>query len=231
MIHRRAIGLAAVALALTTGLAIPAPQRNAAPAARYGDVNGDGAVTIADAIFTLKIALGLEFDTVTSDQYVRADVAPYPGADGRTIGDTSVDVADATRTLQFAVGLIADADYRPPVGSVVSFHNDIAPILQNTCESFLCHGGRLPKGNMKLVAGEEYHALVGVPSDEAPDVLRVKPGDPDHSYMYAKLTGQQEALGGSGDRMPAGEALIAPPLPDDEIALIRTWIEEGAPDN
>ena len=110
------------------------------------------------------------------------------------------------------------------------FPADVQPILQDTCESFLCHGSRIPKGDLRL-APDEYSVLVGIESQEAPGALRVKPGDPDQSYLMAKLLGTQEDLGGSGARMPTGEAIMRPPLPDDQIAIFRAWIAEGAPNN
>jgi hypothetical protein len=207
-----------------------APPNGHARVSIYGDLNRDGVVNLADATLSLQIAVGLV--EPTAEQWYSDDVYPYPGADGRTIGDVSIDIKDTQRILRFAVGLMEEKDFRPLLGDEVSFHNEVAPILQNTCESFLCHGGRPPKGGMNLLAGDEYDAIVNVESQEAPDVLRIKPGDPDHSYLYAKLLGTQEALGGEGERMPAGEAIQSPPpLPDDEIQIIHDWIAAGAPNN
>ncbi len=52
---------------------------------------------------------------------------------------------------------------------------------------------------------------------------RVMPGDPARSFLLNKLTGQMEF--GEGDQMPQG----ANPLSADQIALIRQWIQAGAP--
>ncbi len=62
--------------------------------------------------------------------------------------------------------------------------------------------------------------LVGVPSTEVPSLLRVKPGDPDNSYIIQKLEGHA-AVGG---QMPLG----GPYLSTATIAFIRQWITDGA---
>ncbi len=66
--------------------------------------------------------------------------------------------------------------------------------------------------------------LVNVPSTQVPSVMRVVPGDPEHSYLYWKVTGDPRIDGG---RMP----LMAPPLGATDRELLRGWIEAGAPRN
>jgi hypothetical protein len=53
-------------------------------------------------------------------------------------------------------------------------------------------------------------------------LLRVKPGDPDNSYMVHKIEGLAGIVGG---RMPLGQT----PLPQTTIDAIRQWIANGAP--
>jgi hypothetical protein len=85
-----------------------------------------------------------------------------------------------------------------------------------------CHiGGGAPEG-LQLDAAHSYNLLVGVPSTEQPAVLRVKPGDPDNSYMVRKI---ENASGISGMQMPLGEN----PLPQATMDAIRQWITNGAP--
>ncbi|HEY1313070.1 MAG TPA: Ig-like domain-containing protein [Steroidobacteraceae bacterium] len=85
-----------------------------------------------------------------------------------------------------------------------------------------CHiGAGAPEG-LQLDAAHSYNLLVGVPSNEQPSVLRVKPGDPDDSYMVRKIEGE---AGISGGQMPFGET----PLPQATIDAIRQWITNGAP--
>ncbi|HME37888.1 MAG TPA: Ig-like domain-containing protein [Steroidobacteraceae bacterium] len=85
-----------------------------------------------------------------------------------------------------------------------------------------CHiGAGAPQG-LQLDAAHSYNLLVGVPSAEQPNLLRVKPGDPDNSYMVHKIEGVSGITGG---RMPLGET----PLPQATIDAIRQWITNGAP--
>jgi hypothetical protein len=84
----------------------------------------------------------------------------------------------------------------------------------------VCHaGGAAPQG-LRLDAVNSYSLLVGVPSTEASSILRVKPGDPDNSYLVQKIEGHAAV----GAQMPLG----GPPLPAATIAVIRQWVTDGA---
>src|SRR5207237_1361159 len=85
-----------------------------------------------------------------------------------------------------------------------------------------CHiGADAPQG-LQLDAAHSYSLLVGVPSAEAPSLLRVKAGDPDNSYIIRKLEGGPGIV---GVQMPAD----GPPyLPQATINVIRSWITNGA---
>src|SRR5882757_10044630 len=85
-----------------------------------------------------------------------------------------------------------------------------------------CHIGASAPQGLQLDAAHSYNLLVGVPSAEDPSLLRVKPSDPDNSYMVQKIEG---APGIQGGQMPLGET----PLPQATIATIRQWITNGAP--
>jgi hypothetical protein len=84
-----------------------------------------------------------------------------------------------------------------------------------------CHSGPAAPQGLELDATHSYALLVGVSSAEAPGLLRVDPGAPDHSYVVMKLEGAAGIVGG---QMPLGEA----PLPQASIAVIRQWISDGA---
>ena len=87
-----------------------------------------------------------------------------------------------------------------------------------------CHAGASAPLSLSLQAGFSYDQLVGVPSVEAPELLRVDPGQPDDSYLVMKIEG---APGITGGRMPLGLS----PLSAEQIAAIRTWIADGALEN
>lgn len=84
-----------------------------------------------------------------------------------------------------------------------------------------CHIGASAPEGLQLDAAHSYNLLVGVPSNEQSNLLRVKPGDPDNSYMVHKIEGLAGIVGG---QMPLGET----PLPQTTIDAIRQWITDGA---
>lgn len=84
-----------------------------------------------------------------------------------------------------------------------------------------CHIGASAPEGLQLDAAHSYGLLVGVPSVEQPSVLRVKPGDPDNSYLIQKLEGAPTISGG---QMPLG----GPYLPQATLDTIRQWITDGA---
>jgi mono/diheme cytochrome c family protein len=84
-------------------------------------------------------------------------------------------------------------------------------------------GGTLP-GSMDLRAGSSFASLVSVPSIEQGTLQRVKPGDPDNSYLIHKVEG---TAGITGGQMPFG----GPFLDTATIGTIRSWITSGAPNN
>src|SRR3984893_4940008 len=86
----------------------------------------------------------------------------------------------------------------------------------------VCHAGAGAPEGLQLDAAHSYNLLVGVPSVEQPNLLRVKPSDPANSYMLHKIEGAPGIVGG---QMPLGET----PLPQATIAAISQWITNGAP--
>ena len=85
-----------------------------------------------------------------------------------------------------------------------------------------CHSGAGAPQGLQLDAAHSYSLLVGVPSAEQPNLLRVKAGDPDNSYIIRKLEGGPGIV---GVQMPAD----GPPyLPQATINVIRSWITNGA---
>jgi hypothetical protein len=85
-----------------------------------------------------------------------------------------------------------------------------------------CHIGASAPEGLQLDAAHSYNLLVGVPSVEQPNLLRVNPGNPDASYIVHKIEGEAGITGG---QMPLGET----PLPQATIDAIRQWITNGAP--
>lgn len=91
----------------------------------------------------------------------------------------------------------------------VSFMNDVAPWLINTC--FSCHSGNNPRAGFSM---ENFELLLqGGESGST-----ISPGSPDDSYI-CDLVVRQEPI-----KMPPGQALIKRSQADTLV----TWIREGA---
>lgn len=88
-----------------------------------------------------------------------------------------------------------------------------------------CHAGAGAPEGMQLSAGVSYGMIVNVPSQEQPSLLRIKPGDPDNSYLVQKIEGRAAV----GAQMPDGCPITQPCLDQSTIDLIRQWVSEGAP--
>jgi mono/diheme cytochrome c family protein len=112
----------------------------------------------------------------------------------------------------------------PPSGPTFSQQIQ-AQILTPACVSCHTDEGRNPSGGLNLKSGSAYAALVGVASTGKPGAIRVIAGNPSGSYLVQKLEGAPDIV---GLRMPRN----GPPfLTDAQVALIRLWIQNGAPNN
>ncbi len=101
-----------------------------------------------------------------------------------------------------------------PLGSAaqtttqVSFSRDVAPILSQKC--LQCHGSANPMANLDLRTRDG--ALKG--GQHGPAIV---PGDAGASHLYRHVAAQEQP------RMPLGGKLS-----EDEIALLKVWIDRGA---
>ena len=120
-------------------------------------------------------------------------------------------------------GLDANGNPITPGGGGEPLTPDFKSIQDNVFTPICtkCHiGAGAPEG-LQLDEAHSYALLVGVPSTEQPNVLRIKAGDPDSSYLVQKIEGVPSI---SGVRMPFG----GPYLPQSTIDVIRTWVSNGA---
>jgi hypothetical protein len=83
-----------------------------------------------------------------------------------------------------------------------------------------CHAGASAPAGLRLDAGNSYAMLVNVASAEQSALMRVEPGDAENSYLVQKIEGRAAV----GARMPLG----GPPLSQENIDLVRSWIAGGA---
>ena len=105
------------------------------------------------------------------------------------------------------------------------FTANVLPIFKNRCES--CHNKAGGVGynftKLTLETADAWDSLVNVTAFEMlqykkTTMMRVKPGMPDSSYLYLKVTKDQPAY---GQMMPADGSA---PLSDAEILIIKNWI-------
>lgn len=132
----------------------------------------------------------------------------------------------AAPMLVLLAALLASCAQTPPP-EVVSFSSQVQPLLTEHCVSCHSDGGGIPAG-LSLASSVAYENLVGVSSIQSAGLMRVKSGDPEGSYLLHKVEGTQAAVGGSGQRMPPPPAAT---LTNDDVALFRQWISQGAQDN
>ncbi len=96
----------------------------------------------------------------------------------------------------------------------VDFNRDIRPLLSNNC--LICHGPDEQERAADLRLDTEDGSRVDLGGHAA-----IVPGDPDASELLARLISEDE-----DERMPPeGKGRR---LHDDEVELIRRWIEQGA---
>lgn len=104
----------------------------------------------------------------------------------------------------------------------LSYSDDIQPIFDEHCVS--CHAPGGDADGILDLSGDAFTNIAGVAPMGAPATVLIEAGDPDSSYLVAKLRGTQGELGGGGSPMPFGQD----PLPPDDLATIVDWVSDGA---
>jgi len=114
------------------------------------------------------------------------------------------------------VALAADPNL-PPASSKsgVTYATDIKPLFDATCLN--CHDSKKPKIAAKLALDTLEGTIKG-----ARDGKVVTPGDSAHSKLVLSIA----HVGNPDTFMPKGKG--AKKLTDDQIGLIRAWIDQGA---
>ena len=133
-------------------------------------------------------------------------------------------------SLAIAVILVSgcgdkEADGPPAEPNLVPL--TVQSIFTTNCAKSGCHAGSSPQQGMNLSENTAYGAIVNITSNEKSTVKRIKPGDPDNSYLVQKIEG---AVTITGDRMPKDQGASGPGgyLTQTDIDSVRAWVTAGA---
>jgi mono/diheme cytochrome c family protein len=103
----------------------------------------------------------------------------------------------------------------------LSYATAVRPIFEKECGD--CHGPKRPKKGLNLLGSDAVAAMLERPSQNEPQVVLVKAGDPAASYLWRKLAHTHA----EGKGMPRG-LFTASKLPQEQIDLVARWIQQGA---
>ena len=122
--------------------------------------------------------------------------------------------------------LIARAAGSPEQVQPSAFDHLERDIFSPKCGVHGCHIGSTSVMGMDLRMGNAWYSLVGrysreMDSSGISSFFIVAPGDPENSYLYRKIKGDDRII---GDQMP----LQGDCLTDAEVESIRQWIANGA---
>src|SRR5262245_48343764 len=222
MYYRTRLHRFLLAPAMVTCLSVASP-RPARAAACVGDCDGDGAVTVAELVMMVNMALG------TEDMSACATHAADTNGDG---------VISVNELVSGARAILEGCDVAatPTPGGCGTFNSTVEAIQmvvfeKRGCTSTLCHGNvGAPQGELDLSPDVAYDNIFQVRSSET-TLNRIEPGDKDRSYLWLKLAAATDP-----SQLPPGFQIAGAPMPNglppltaDELEAIRLWIYAGAP--
>ncbi len=107
------------------------------------------------------------------------------------------------------------------LGAGVTWEGRVSQVLRANCGS--CHDANDPQG-LDLVTGDVYTRLLTAESQQMPGVNMIEPGSPEESYLWRKLNGGPDIVGGPMPININGNNRLSQAQLDD----INTWIVNGA---
>jgi hypothetical protein len=178
--------------------------------------NASSAYAWAALLATFMLNAGCGGDGGGAD--ARAVPAPAPaGARASSGGDGSA--GSGTSRAAMLAGSAAGG---------LSFANDVyEQVIHARCSA--CHTDAPSFGGLAFFPGQSlaYANLVDVPAGPAQGnqcrssgLMRVQPGDPEHSLLYLKLTNPP-----CGNKMPPAAFTQ---VTAEQVSLVRQWIADGA---
>ncbi len=144
---------------------------------------------------------------------------PSSGGVLRAVGVVAVTGAVAASLAGHGANPHGETAFGPsaPAADTVSYKEDVLPIFQKRCAK--CHGAKDEEGEVvaevSLIVINYERLMMG--SEFGPVITA---GDPVDSWLLEMIT--------EGDMPPEGEG---DKVPEEEIAVIRQWIAEGAKNN
>jgi hypothetical protein len=104
----------------------------------------------------------------------------------------------------------------------VDFVKDVKPVLESACVK--CHGPKDAKGRYRL--DNKTSAFRGGEVATKTKQVAVTPGKPDASLLIAFIEATSKDPAKKVEPMPPGKE--SRKLTDDEKALLRRWVQQGA---
>jgi PKD repeat protein len=189
----------------------------------------DGTIVTPAADATAAVGQSVAFQGAVTDPDDATFSVQWDFGDGVSSGALATAHAyltPGTYTVTFtATDALGKVDPTPATRGVTVIQAVTLTELQNEVFSDTCSGCHPPNGGgLDLRAGRTFASIVDVNSSQQPSLKRVKPGDPNNSYLIRKLNG---GPGISGSRMPQGGPFLAP----SQLQRIRDWILAGAANN
>ncbi|MBZ5711918.1 hypothetical protein [Nannocystis pusilla] len=152
----------------------------------------------------------------TGDATSSSTGEPQTTGPGTTTGAVEPEPSTGTTTSGTTTGGTTDEDDDE---HALDFESDIQPIFSDYCT---CHGDGDPSPDLGV--GRAYESIVRERADDVKSMALVEPGQPDESYLWHKIAGTHDEVGGKGKRMPPSDLLL-----DRDLDLIEAWIAQGAP--
>lgn len=220
------------------GVTPPVPPADTQPPSFAGVVDAR-----AQGMDGLALRWGAAADGRTPVGQIRYRVYLATASRGQDFSTPTVETSPGALQVTLG-GLDADTRYFAVVRAVDALGNEDAntrelaartdPLPQSRAPTFRevqavfaasctgCHsvGGPAP---FSLEPGVAFGNLVNAPAQQLSSMPRITPGNLDRSYLWHKIQGTHQQVGGRGRRMPIG-----PPLSAAQIGTIRGWIEAGA---
>ena len=117
-------------------------------------------------------------------------------------------------------------DEIPPTADAIQ-----ARVFERSCAFNACHGEQSAMEGLALGSVDDMFAsAVGKPSQQAPSLALIQPGQPSASYLIRKLRNRDIAARASD----GGPSTAMPPPPNPvlcgaKVDIIEAWIAQGAP--